>query len=235
MRRPVSWSAAQKEMRITFRAHHPPQRPGRSGQGLVEFALVGGLFFFLIFGVVNGGLFLFGRSAIEHAASVGMQTLAGEGTCTTSTGICVSPPAGCPSANADIVSICRMDAAGLTGTALMTVSQVDIWRVREQNGAPVSTCSSNGTGSGTSPCLDYTCSSSGAGPGTGTLPCENVYTATGTSSQDYWPVGIRNVSSGDADFAELVIHFSYQLAGMPSGTVISMVTTNVFRLEPQHL
>ncbi len=224
-------------MRTAARALDPPSRSGRAGQGLVEFALVGGLFFFLIFGVVNGGLFLFGRSAIEHAASVGMQTLAGEGDCTTATGICAAPPAHCPSADADAVAICRMDAAGLTGTALITVGQVEIARVVERNGAPVTTCASDGTapGTGAAACIDQTCDSRGDGPGTGSLPCANLYSATGARTQYQWPAGIRDVSSSGADFAELVIHFRYQLAGMPAGTAISMVTTNVFRLEPQHL
>jgi hypothetical protein len=208
---------------------------------MVEFALAGGLFFFLVFGVTNGGLFLFGRGAVGHAADVGMQTLSTDGNCTTAVGNCASPPPGCASASADEVAICRMDAAGLTSTLEITVSEVDIWRVQQRNGAPVSTCSSSGTGVGTSPCLDYTCSSSGAGPGTGTIACENRYTATGTllngngSGVPPWPPGIRNVTAASADFGELVINFSYSIAGMPGGTTISMTTTDVFRLEPQLL
>ena len=222
--------------------HHrdPHSRAGQSAQGMVEFAIAGGLFFFLVFGIVNGGLFLFGRGAVEHAADVGMQTLAEEGDCTLAVGTCATPPSGCSSASADEVAICRMDAAGLTGTVMISVSQVDIWRVQEKNGAPVSTCGSSGTGTGTSPCLDYTCSSSGAGPGTGALACENEYSATGTlqngnaSGVPPWPPGIRDVTASNADFAELVIDFSYHIAGMP-GAPISMTTTNVFRLEPQLL
>jgi len=207
---------------------------------MVEFALVGGLFFFLIFSIMNAGFFLYSRSAVEHAADVGMQTLAAEGSCTVAspTGVpCAVLPSPCSVYNnnvADAIAICRMHAAGLTTTALITVTQVDIWRVQQQNSTPVSTCGSNGTGTGHSPCMTITCSP-GGGPGTGTSPCENIYSAVGFQTQNDWPVVSRNVTVDNADFAELQIAFSYRIAGMPGATSISMTTTNVFRLEPQEL
>ena len=74
---------------------------------MVEFALVGGLFFFVVFSIVNAGFFLYGRNAMQYAADVGTATLAAEGDCTSASGICAIPPAGC-AANADAVAICRM-------------------------------------------------------------------------------------------------------------------------------
>jgi hypothetical protein len=211
---------------------------------MVEFALVGGLFFFLIFSIMNAGFFLYSRSAVEHAADVGMQTLAAEGSCTVASldGVpCAVVPSGCSVSNnnyADAIAICRMDAAGLTTTALITVTQVAIWRVTQQSpGIPQSTCGSGGTGFGTSPCMSLTCSTNG-GPGTGGAACENIYTYPGevpTQTQNQWPDASRDVSVGSGDFAELQIAFSYRIAGMPGATSISMTTTNVFRLEPQEL
>jgi hypothetical protein len=205
---------------------------------MVEFALVGGLFFFLIFSIVNAGFFLYSRSAVEHAADVGMQTLAAEGDCTSTLGNCAPLTSPCPVLNgnyADAVAICRMDAAGLTTTALITVSQVDIWRVQQQNDTPVSTCGTNGTGTGSSPCMTLTCSS-GGGPGSGTSGCEDIYSATGSQQTlNDWPDTGRNVTEESADFAELQIQFSYRIVGMPGATTLSETTTNVFRLEPQQL
>ena len=50
-----------------------------SGQGLVEFAIVGGLLFFLIFSVMNAGFYLYGANAMQYAADIGVATIAAEG------------------------------------------------------------------------------------------------------------------------------------------------------------
>ena len=233
-------------MRWIVRPQPRGKRPGLRGQGMVEFALVGGLFFFLIFSIMNAGFFLYSRSAVEHAADVGIETLAADGSCTVESlnGVpCALLPSPCPVGNsnyADAVAICRMDAAGLTSTALITVSQVDIWRVQQpQSGIPLTTCNSSflNPGSGSSPCMTMTCSVDGA-PGTGTSACENIYTNLGaspTQTLNDWPDSTRNVTVESADFAELQIFFSYQIAGLPGHTSITMSTTNVFRLEPLQL
>ena len=206
------------------------KRPGQSGQGAVEFALVGGLFFFLVFSLVNAGFLLYSRAAVQNAADVGSATLAAEGNCiVANAGVCATPPAGC-SANADAVAICRMDAAGLTSTPLIQVTEIDIWRIRQSNGAPVDQCDSTGMipGGGTLPCNDTT----GCGGGY----CENRYEVNGSlvpSTSVLWQPVSRNVGSNNADFARLVISYQYSL--IATASVLHFSTSNVFRLEPQVL
>ena len=55
------------------------RRRRSSGQGLVEFAIVGGLLFFLIFSVMNAGFYLYGANAMQYAADIGTATIAAEG------------------------------------------------------------------------------------------------------------------------------------------------------------
>lgn len=207
------------------------KRPGQSGQGAVEFALVGGLFFFLVFSIVNAGFFLYGRDAVEHASDVGVAALATEGACTGPNGVCLSIPATCPNSgqppDADEVAICEMNQSGLTSAPLIHVTEIDIYQVAQSNGVPVSSCGSNGTGSGTSPCNSTT----GCGSG-GTSGCEDAYLVNGANgSVDNWPDHARSVSPSGADFLRLVVKFNYSLIAT-SGS-ISMSTSNVFRLEPQ--
>src|SRR5438105_14125861 len=64
-----------------------------AGQNLVEFALLAPLFFFVVFAAVNGGLLLYSKNAVDHAADVGMVTLAAEGNC--------SNGPNCPTSDAD--------------------------------------------------------------------------------------------------------------------------------------
>ncbi|MGP8160652.1 MAG: TadE/TadG family type IV pilus assembly protein [Candidatus Dormibacteria bacterium] len=200
---------------------------------MVEFALVGGLFFFLVFSVINAGFFLYGRGAVEHAADVGMATIAAEGDCSGAGGVCAPIPTGCANsadaATGDEVAICRMDQAGLTTTALIKVTGVQVWLIAQNsNGSQIDTCNSGGMspGSGSFPCNAYTCGVSG------TLACENQYNAYGTPQGTLeWPASQRNVSTADANFGRLVINFQYSLLVTPQ--VISMSTSNVFRLEPQ--
>jgi hypothetical protein len=203
-----------------------------AAQGMVEFALVGGIFFFVLFSTVNAGLFLYDRNSISYAADVGIAAIAAEGNCAAYAAgtTCVQPPAGCPASNADDVGICRMDAAGLTSQPLLTVTEIDIWR--ETAGS--NTCNSTGSGSGgNQPCNDSTCDTSQDGPGTGTAPCEDSYTATGTQvGNDNWPPKIRNVNQSTApDFARLVVTYTYTFAG--TNASFHLTDSTVFRLEPQ--
>ena len=190
------------------------KRPGQSGQGAVEFALVGGLFFFLVFSIVNAGFFLYGRAAVQHAADVGVALLSTEGNCMAYTpgGLCLALPGSCPTAdgtvaNADAVAICAMDQQGFDGTPLITVSSIAIWEVTEQ---------SNGT---------FTMVTSGCSG-----PCEDKYGVNGNTILHNWPPSSREVVGSPA-FAELQITFSYSLLAT-SGN-ITMTTDNVFRMEPQ--
>jgi Flp pilus assembly protein TadG len=96
------------------------RRRRSSGQGLVEFAIVGGLLFFLIFSVMNAGFYLYGANAMQYAADIGVATIAAEGNYD-NTGI----PA--PN-NADTIAISRMDTDGLNSTPLITVTEVDVYK-----------------------------------------------------------------------------------------------------------
>ena len=93
---------------------------GLRARGLVEFAIVGGLLFFLIFSVMNAGFYLYGANAMQYAADVGVATIAAEGNYD-NTGI-AQPN------NADTVAIARMVSDGLNSTPLVTVTQVDIYK-----------------------------------------------------------------------------------------------------------
>jgi len=190
--------------------HRRGSRPGQAAQGLVEFALVGGLFFFLVFTVVNASFFLYGRGAMQHAADIGVAAIAAEGNCQAANGgSCQADPAGCTIAgsNADDVAICRMDQAGLSSTPLFTVTQIVVWKQSEQP---------DGT---------FTNVTSGCGG-----PCEDVYNLNGTGTTPWLPAG-RNVSPNNADFVKLSITFQYSLLAT-SGS-FTMTTSNIFRLEPQ--
>lgn len=124
----------------TRRLRHAKQtsvRRTQSGQGLVEFALVGSLFFFLIFSIVNAGFFLYGRNAVQHAADVGVATIAAEGN--------YANPADPAPNNADTVGISRMDTAGLTTTPLISVTEIDVYHELQQaNGTLVDDTSCSG-------------------------------------------------------------------------------------------
>ena len=84
---------------------------GSAGQAITEFALVAPIFLFLIFSVVNGGLFLYARADIQHAADLGAAEIAAEG----------NTPA-----TADQVAIHLMDQAGLSNTILTQVTKVTL-------------------------------------------------------------------------------------------------------------
>jgi Flp pilus assembly protein TadG len=152
-----------------------------SGQGLVEFAIVGGLLFFLIFSVMNAGFYLYGANAMQYAADIGVATIAAEGNYD-NTGI----PA--PN-NADTIAISRMDTVGLNSTPLVTVTAVDIYKETVVGGV-----FSDATGCAAGVCENqYT--ATGAVKG-------------GTTIQ--WSPAVRVVGP-DPDYAKLVIHFQYSL------------------------
>jgi Flp pilus assembly protein TadG len=112
-------TAALEDPTISTRERRLRRRRS-SGQGLVEFAIVGGLLFFLIFSVMNAGFYLYGANAMQYAADVGVATIAAEGNYD-NTGI-AQPN------NADTVAIARMVSDGLNSTPLVTVTQVDIYK-----------------------------------------------------------------------------------------------------------
>jgi Flp pilus assembly protein TadG len=87
---------------------------------MVEFAIVGGLLFFLIFSVMNAGFYLYGANAMQYAADIGVATIAAEGNYDNTL---IPQPN-----NADTVAIARMDSDGLTSTPLVSVTEIDVYK-----------------------------------------------------------------------------------------------------------
>jgi len=157
------------------------RRRRSSGQGLVEFAIVGGLLFFLIFSVMNAGFYLYGANAMQYAADIGVATIAAEGNYDNTL---IPQPN-----NSDTIAIARMDTDGLNSTPLVKVTQVDVYKETVTAGVFADS---------------YTC-------GSGATLCENSYTATGTVIGTVeWNPAVRNVGP-TPDYAKLVIHFQYTL------------------------
>lgn len=193
-------TAALEDPTISTRVRRQRRRRS-SGQGLVEFGIVGGLLFFLIFSVMNAGFYLYGANTMQYAADIGVATIAAEGNYD-NTGI---PQPN----NADTIAISRMDNAGLIGTPLITVSQVDVYKETVSNGV----------------FSDATGCAAGV--------CENQYTATGAvllGTTIQWSPAVRNVGTAP-DYAKLVIQYKYSL--LIGTTTFNSSIVNLFRLEPQ--
>lgn len=178
------------------------------GQGLVEFAIVGGLLFFLIFSVMNAGFYLYGANAMQYAADIGVATIAAEGDYS-------NPLAPTPN-QADTVAIARMITDGLNSTPLVTVTEIDIWKENVSSGGVFSDDTA-----------DPLCGAGGA--------CENIYNAQGVlqnpvAGNPPWQPDVRDVGA-TPDYAKLVIHFKYTL--LIGTTTFNSTTLNLFRLEPQ--
>jgi len=140
-------TAALEDPTISTRVRRLRRRRS-SGQGLVEFAIVGGLLFFLIFSVMNAGFYLYGANAMQYAADIGVATIAAEGNYD-NTGI---PQPN----NADTVAIARMDTQGLNSTPLVRVTQVDIYKENvtagvfsDATGCAAGVCENSYTANGT--------------------------------------------------------------------------------------
>jgi hypothetical protein len=172
---------------------------------MVEFALVGPLFFVLLFGAVNCGLVLFSINAADQAANVGVQQLAALGD------YLGTPPAGSnlpdPS-NADDIALYEMQKVGLDSTGNTTVISYQVTKLDP------STLQTDVT----SPC-----------------PCVHAYTVATQSWSGNWApcgCGARNTTSTGADYIRLDVTYSYQwLFG--AGPALQLTATRVIRLEPQ--
>jgi TadE-like protein len=178
---------------------------------MVEFALVGPLFFVLLFGAVNSGLILFSINAADQTANVGVQQLASWGD------YLGPPPAGSNLPNpstADDIALYEMQKIGLDSTGNATVLS---YRITKLNGPPALTTYTDAVN-----CL--------APDG-----CDYLYTVATHSWSGNWPAcacGNRNTTSANADFIRLDITYSYQwLFG--AGPAIQLTATRVIRLEPQ--
>jgi Flp pilus assembly protein TadG len=195
---------------------------GRRGQSTVEFALVGPLFFFLLFSVVNGGIFLASRGAIQHAAEIGAAEIAAEGN-GPNTGS--GAPTSCGT-TVDQIAICEMDQAGLNYTVLTKVYAITVQKMVPST-----------SGSGTLVASPSDC-------GTGTQPCVDEYSPNGTVIKDPWTSRDVTEGNGGPDYAELTVIYTFTAVGnfvtfgkSPSGypPTGGLTASVIFRLEPQIL
>jgi TadE-like protein len=177
---------------------------------MVEFALVGPLFFVLLFGAVNCGLVLFSINAADQAANIGVQQLAALGDYDG------APPAGSnlpnPS-NADDIALYEMQQVGLANTGNASVVSVRITQL-------------------SSPSLTDACATADC--------FHLYTVATKSWSGNWYPGGTdslgnpvnRNTTSTDADYIRLDVTYSYQwLFG--AGPALQLTASRVIRLEPQ--
>ena len=185
----------------------PGRRRRQRGQGMVEFAIVAPVFFFVIFAMIDGGFLLYSVNAVDQATTVGSNAIAGLGKVST----------------ADTTALTRMAASpGLETTSLINVTRVDIEElVTNFTGDGFST-NSDGT-----PTIQTDCGGA----------CVNVYLigAGGavTSSTVPWPPGDRDVYNGQSSFVGLKVYYSYKFLTGVAGTA-NLTTTKTFRLEPQN-
>ena len=176
---------------------------GPAGQGLVEFAIVGGLLFFLIFAIMNAGFYLYGANAMQYAADIGVATIAAEGN--------YSNPAAPAPNNADTVALSRMIAVGLNSTPLVKVTEVDIYKETVTAGVFSDASDLRRRQHALREHLQRAAA------------CSRVAGCN-------WNPAVRNVGP-TPDYAKLVIKFSYTL--LIGTTTFNSTTVNLFRLEPQ--
>ena len=157
----------------------------------------------VLFGVVDGGFLLFAHNSVEYATSLGSVELAAKGN----------------ASDADSQAIVDMDSAGLATTKLVSVSEIDIYRLVQQPDGSLRTESALGPGA-------YTCTTSGTA-----VPCVNRYTVTGSPISVVWSPSQRSVRSGSSDFVGIDVHYAYHF--FVGSSSFSLVATKDVRLEPQ--
>ncbi|MGA7172519.1 MAG: TadE/TadG family type IV pilus assembly protein [Candidatus Dormiibacterota bacterium] len=203
-------------------------RPGRGqrAQSTIEFALAAPIFFFIFFSIINGGLLLFSRNALQHAVDVGAAEIAAEGNGT--------EVQGTNTLDADQLAIQLMEPAGLNNTVLSTVTSISVQREDQVSGS-----------SGENLVLD----TDGCGSG---VPCEMIYTHTGVTGTDptgwsctgtvnttcSWPAEDRITSQssglvGTPDFALVKVDYTFSTIG--GWATFHLTASVVCRLEPQSL
>ncbi len=166
------------------------------------------IFLFLLFSVVNGGIFLFARNAIQHAANVGAAEIAAEG----------NTPNW-----ADQVAIAAMDRAGLTNTILTQVTGVTVEKMAQTaSGGQVTLVPDSSNLDQYSP----VCVPGGSGDYSGCVIAQP------------WPPGVRNVGQGGGltsspDYARLTVTYTFTAIG--GVATFSETASVVFRLQPQTL
>jgi Flp pilus assembly protein TadG len=200
------------------------RRKRRRGQGLVEFALVAPVFFFLIFALIDGGFLLYTVNTVDQTATIGANSIAGQGRVDTT----------------DFTALQKMAAAGLTTTALVNVQEIDVEELNTNatgdgflvnaDGSPqvATNCGSNGTTS----CIDQYKYSGSGGSATVVLLNGNSSGCPDNSGCPPWPPSARNVSNGSASFVGLKITYTYNFFTHISGS-FTLTTLKTFRLEPE--
>lgn len=185
------------------------------GQSTVEFALIAPLFFFLFFTVINGGIFLFSRGAIQHSANSGSVQWATQGS----------------ASGADAAAFNAMDSNGLKNTVLTKVTQVTLQLMNQNSTTGALTAAQDCGSIGASLCEEvYTPAAGGTCPVTGW-----------NCTTQNWPASARNdgedgLGGGLGDppnFAKLTIYYSYHTIG--SFANFNLTANVIFRLEPQSL
>lgn len=181
------------------------------GQSMIEFALCAPVVFAVIFGVTNGGLFMFAKNTVARAANVGAVTEAADGVVAT----------------ADTDTLAAMRGAGLSSSSLIGVKWVKIEAVTYSSSTgyqPVTGCTD---GSGSVPCANqYKIDGT---------PMWNYSTCTTDPTYHCppWPPSARSVHASSASIIRLTIHYTFTFLAATSTFTLDEV--NIFRLEPKDL
>jgi hypothetical protein len=200
-------------------------RPGRGqrAQSTIEFALIAPVFFLIFFGIVNGGLLLFSRNALQHAADVGAAEIATEGTFTSG------------SSNADQLALQQMQQSGLDNVVLTKVTGITVQEEDPVSGPSGNSLTPDTSGCGGKPCeMQYLYTGITSGP-TGSpsgWTCNSPSVCT-------WPPDYPRATtqgpglSGSPAFALITVYFTFSTIG--SFASINLAASVVFRLEPLSL
>ncbi|HEY6378424.1 MAG TPA: TadE/TadG family type IV pilus assembly protein [Candidatus Dormibacteraeota bacterium] len=185
---------------------------------MVEFALCAPIVFAILFGVINGGLFMYAKSAVARAANVGSVTLAAAG---------VDP-------NADQATLTAMQKAGVGANSLVNVQWVKVEKVNYSSSLGYQTdmtgCKDS-FGNPNQPCVNQY-----------QIDGTPMWTYGGAActADPYhcppWPPSARSVHAGGANpasFVRLTIHYTFVFPA--TGKSFTFDEAQVFRLEPKDL
>ena len=169
----------------------------------MEFALAGGLFFFIVIGAINMGLLMLVNSQASQSAGIGMITLADEGTLAT----------------ADSDAIQALEHAGIGQTSLGHLDEIDIYHTFTCNAeSPNDPSECAGQPDGTI-IVDSSESNRYAEDGS----------CIGTCS---WVPGLRHTGLSKLTTMGITLKYHYDYLGIPQAQ-INMTQTRYFRIEPQ--
>lgn len=114
-------------------SREPSVARSHRGQAMVEFALVAPAFFLLLFGIIEGGRFIYYYETLSHATREGARyaIVNGANSLTCSTGPAAPGSTSCDPDGSDVVDKVRQSALGMSGPAI-TVTPV--WHDPANNG-----------------------------------------------------------------------------------------------------